>query len=149
MKTLKAWLPGLLALMLFVAAALWLPEPDATAQSNVTTFNTVQLDGLLRLSPQSAAVTTSFVITPTRSNVILSSTGAATSSTTTPVITTSARAGDVLIIRNANASNALVIDGTGGTVECGGNVTLGAQDSLALLYDASSQVWRCWAVRDN
>lgn len=149
MKLFKAWLPGVLSLMLFVAAALWLPEPEAAGQSNVTTFNTVQLDGLLRLSPQALAVTGTFIITPTRSNIILSSTVAATSSTSTPVITTSARAGDVLIIRNANASNALVMDGTGGTVECGANVSLGAQDSLALLYDASSRVWRCWAVRDN
>lgn len=149
MTNFKAWLPALLSAALFVAAMLLLPTPDATGQSNVTSFNTVQLDGLLRLSPQAATVTTTFIITPTRSNIVLSSTGAATSSTSTPIITTSARAGDLLIIRNSNASAALVVDGTGGTVECGANISLGAQDSMTVIYDASGQVWRCVAVRDN
>lgn len=146
MKFIKAVFPAILAGLVIALAVI---SGVAVAQSNDTTFDTVQLDGLLRLSPQTATVTTSFVITPVRSNIVLSSTGAATSSTTTGIITTTAKAGNIVILRNSNASAALVLDGTGGTIECGANISLGAQDSVWLMYDGSSKVWRCIALRDN
>jgi hypothetical protein len=120
----------------------------ASAQSNVTDFDSVTLSGKLRLRPQTVTITGSFIITPTRSNIVLSSSLAVTSSTTVAIITSTAGAGDVLLIRNDNASDAIVLDGAGGTLECGANITLGADDIVTVLYDGAGK-WRCTALRDN
>lgn len=76
----------------------------------------------------------------------ITSTAAVTTSTSTAVAN-GTRSGDLLILINANASDAIVVDGAGGNVECGGNVSLGAKDSIALIWDGSD--WRCWGDRNN
>ena len=105
------------------------------------------LAGGLILTQQSAAVTATFIITPTAPYIVLTSTGAYTSSTTTPIITTTAAAGQVLVVRNGNASDVLIIDGVGGTVECKANVALGASDTLTLIFNGLA--WNCLAGYDN
>lgn len=105
------------------------------------------LGGAFILNQQSETVTATFVITPTSPYIVMTSDTSYTSSTTTPIITTTATAGQVLILRNGNASDALVIDGTGGTVECKANVSLGASDTLTLIFNGSA--WNCVAGYDN
>ncbi len=105
--------------------------------------------GALILGQQSEVVTTSWIITPTAPYIVMTSIGAATSATANGIITTTATAGQVLILLNGNASDALTLDGTGGTVECKANVVLGAGDTVTLIYEATDLVWYCLAGYDN
>ena len=121
--------------------------PSWQVITNSVTTQKANVAGSFILSQQSEIVTATFIITPTAPYIVLSSTGAYTSSTSLPIITTTATTGQLLIIRNGNAADALVIDGTGGTVECKANVTLGASDTLTLIYNGT--VWNCVAGYDN
>lgn len=149
----------LLALALIVLLAAFVPVLGTTNFDSVTLSGNLRVGGTanvtgkttltggLVLAQQSETVTATFVITPTSPYIVMTSGAAYTSSTTTPIITTTATAGQVLILRNGNASDALVIDGTGGTVECKANVSLGASDTLTLIFNGS--VWNCVAGYDN
>lgn len=110
--------------------------------------STLDMGGALVLSQQSETVTAGFSLTPTSPYVVLSSSAVVTSSTATGIVTTTATAGQVVILRNGNASNAIVIDGTGGTVECKANVSLGAGDTLTLIYNGAGD-WNCVSSYDN
>jgi len=101
--------------------------------------------GGLTLGQQSETVTATFVITPTAPYIVITSDAAYTSDTTTPIV--AGTTGQVITIRNGNASDDLTIDGTGGTVECKGDVALGASDTLTLIYNGSD--WNCLAGYDN
>lgn len=105
--------------------------------------------GPLIVDRQNETVTATFIITPTSSNIVMTSDAAYTSSTTTPVITTTATDGQIIYLRNGNASDVLIVDGTGGTVECKANVSLGTKDIMTLMYDATDAVWYCQSVQDN
>lgn len=108
----------------------------------------VTLGGSFILAQQSETVTGSFSLDPASPYIVLTSTGGAyTSSTTTPILTATAVAGQVVIIRNGNASDALTLDGTGGTVECKADVVMGAGDVTTLIFNGST--WNCQSVRDN
>lgn len=75
-------LPILLALAIGGAWLLALNRVQpASAQLDVTNLNTLSLAGKLRLQPQTLTITGSFIITPTRSNIVLSSVLTVTSST--------------------------------------------------------------------
>ena len=111
------------------------------------TAGQVDVGDWLNLSQQTAiSVTAGAIITPTGTLQLLESAGAVTTSTTTP-IASGTEAGDLLILRNTNASDAITIDGTGGTVECKANVALGAQDTLTLVWNGAD--WVCIAGYDN
>lgn len=101
----------------------------------------------VKLGSQSAiSVTAGMTITPTGTYQSLTSDGAKTCSTTT-CIANGTTAGDLLILRNANASDVITIDGTGGNVECKTDKALGAQDTLTLIWNGSD--WVCLALSDN
>ena len=101
----------------------------------------------INLSAQSAVVVTAgSTITPTGTYQVITSTAAVTTSTTT-AIANGGETGDLLILRNANASNAITIDGTGGNVECKSDVALGAGDTLLLIWNGSD--WNCLSSYDN
>jgi len=91
-------------------------------------------------------VTAGSTITPTGTYQVITSTAAVTTSTTT-AIANGGETGDLLILRNANASNAITIDGTGGNVECKSDVALGAGDTLLLIWNGSD--WNCLSSYDN
>lgn len=103
--------------------------------------------GPLVLGAQSETVTATFTITPTAPYVVISSDSAYTSNTTTPIATTGVVTGQVVIVRNGNASDALTIDGTGGTVECKANLVLGASDTTTFIFNGTA--WNCLALYDN
>lgn len=109
--------------------------------------STLDMGGALVLAQQSETVTAGWSLTPTSPYVVLSSSAAVTSSTSTGIVTTTATAGQLLILRNGNASNAIVVDGTGGTVECKANVSLGAGDTLTLVFNGTD--WNCVSSYDN
>lgn len=109
--------------------------------------NSMTVAGDWILAQQSETVTGSFSITPESPYIVLSSSLAITSSTTAPITTTGMTAGQMVILRNGNASDAIIIDGTGGTVECKANVTLGASDTLTLIFNGTD--WNCVSSYDN
>lgn len=92
------------------------------------------------------AIAANVPITPTGTYQPITSTAAITCSTSCCVIS-GTRTGDILILRNANASNAIKIDGTGGNVECKSDVTLGAGDILWLIWNGTD--WNCLSGYDN
>ncbi len=107
----------------------------------------ITIDDWLDITAQTAiSVTAGAIITPTGSYQPLTSGGAVTTSTTTPIAAGTV-VGRVVILRNANASDAITIDGTGGTVECKANVVMGAGDTLTLFWTGAK--WNCLSSYDN
>jgi len=101
----------------------------------------------VKLGAQTAiSVTAGLTIAPTGTYQPLTSAGAKACSTTT-CIANGTTAGDLLILRNANASDVITIDGTGGNVECKSDVALGAGDTLSLIWNGAD--WNCIANHDN
>ena len=76
---------------------------------------------------------------------ITSTTGVTT--TTSTAIGNGTTAGDLLILRNANASDTITVDGTGANVECKTDKVLGAQDTLTLIWNGAD--WVCLSLSDN
>lgn len=92
------------------------------------------------------AVGAGATITPLGSNQPITSTASITTSTS-EAIADGTVAGQLLILRNANASDTITVDGTGGNVECKSDVVLGAQDTMMLLWNGAD--WVCLSTRDN
>jgi len=91
------------------------------------------------------SVTEGGIITPTGTYQPLTSAAAVTTSTTSPIA--AGATGQLLILENQNASDVIIIDGTGGTVECKANISLAAGDTLMLIYDGAD--WQCLSNYDN
>lgn len=115
--------------------------------SNITTTARASAGTFLNLAAQTAlSITNGWGITPTGTYQKIQSGVPVTTSATTPIVAGSS--GDLLILQNVNAADAIIVDGTGGTVECGANVTIDAGDTLSLIYDGSN--WVCIApLGDN
>lgn len=113
----------------------------------VATASSIAVGTWLKLGSQVAvAVTAGSTITPTGTMQPLTS-GSAVTTSTSEAIANGTTAGDVLILRNANASDTITIDGTGGNVECKTDKVLGAQDTLTLVWNGSD--WVCLSISDN
>lgn len=119
---------------------------DATVADDLTAADLIVGDWARVTASTNITLTAGLTITATGTYQPLTSSAAVTTSTTTAIADGSA-AGMLLLLRNANASNAIIIDGAGANVECGGNVTLGANDTLSLIWNGSD--WVCIALRDN
>lgn len=119
---------------------------DANITGAMTAADVTAGDWLHLTASATVAVGAAATITPLGSYQPITSTTGVTTSTSTAIADGSA-AGDVLILRNANASDTITVDGAGGNVECGGNIVLGANDALTLLWNGSD--WSCLALRDN
>ena len=115
-----------------------------------TTLNAsadVDVGTWLNLSARTAiSLTAAGIITPTGTYQPLTSAAAVTTSTTLAVAN-GGETGDLLLLRNANASAAITIDGTGGNVECKANIALGAGDTLTLIWNGTD--WNCQSSYDN
>lgn len=99
------------------------------------------------LSPGTTiSVTAGATITPTASYQPIQSASAVTTSTSN-AIADGAASGAVLILRNTNASDAITVDGAGANVECNGNIAIGANDVLTLIWNGTD--WTCLSLRDN
>ena len=86
-------------------------------------------------SPRTAVVVSAgSIITPTGTYQPLTSGGVVTTSTSL-AIANGVETGDLLLLRNANASDAITVDGTGGNVECKTDKALGAGDTLMLILE--------------
>ena len=86
------------------------------------------------------------IITPTGTYQPLTSTGVVAGSTS-KAIADGVETGDLLLLRNANASDAITVDGTGGNVECKTDKALGAGDTLMLIWNGAD--WNCLSLADN
>lgn len=122
----------------------------STLDSDLSLGGEVDLDGtdFLNLTPATTQeMSAGSALTPVGTFQPITSSGAVALSTTTSIVTTGAETGDLLILKNDNALDAITIDGTGGTVECKANVILGAQDTLWLVYNGTD--WVCLSGYDN
>jgi len=107
----------------------------------------VDIGDWINLSAQSTvAVSNGGTITAAGTYQTITSTAWVTTSTTTAVADGS-EAGDLLILRNGNASDNITVDGAGANVECGGDVVLGPNDTLLLIWNGSD--WVCLANHNN
>lgn len=88
------------------------------------------------------SVTAGAIITPTGTLQPLTSGSAVTTSTST-AIANGTTSGQLLILHNKNASDAITIDGAGANVECGGNQAIGPTDTLVLHWQTDD--WECVA----
>lgn len=123
----------------------------ATSTLGVTGLSTLTggatVAGWTTLTAQTTIVVTdTMTIAPTGTYQALSSTGAVACNTTTCIANGTVN-GQLLILRNANASDTITIDGTGANVECKADKVLGAQDTLTLLWNGAD--WVCLASSDN
>jgi hypothetical protein len=85
-------------------------------------------------------------ITPGGTYQQLTSASAVSTSTST-AIANGAEAGDLLLLRNANAVDAITVDGTGANVECKTDKALGPGDTLMLIWNGAD--WNCLSLADN
>lgn len=132
---------------LTTALTLTVSSGGANITGSIDGSADVDVGTWLNLSLQSTiAITEGDTITPTGTYQVITSSIACTTSTST-AIANGGETGDVLILRNGNAANAIVVDGTGANVECKANVSLGASDALMLIWNGSD--WNCVSNYDN
>jgi hypothetical protein len=123
---------------------------DVQAGATFNSGGTLAVSGFFNTTPTTAiSVTAGAIITPTGTLQPLTSFGAVTTSTSIPVYTSTFTAGDWVVLRNDNASDVIIIDGTGGSVECKADIALGAADTLILLLNDAGTAWNCLSNYDN
>lgn len=113
---------------------------DDTTLVDATVANLTAGDWLLLTPSTVISVTSGGIITPTGTLQGLTSGSAVTTSTST-AIANGTTSGQLLILFNKNASDAITIDGAGANVECGGNQAIGATDHLVLQWQNDD--WEC------
>lgn len=124
-----------------------LAAADLTLTGDLSVAGDVDFGGWAQVDAQTAiSVTAGATITPTGTLQRLESAGAVTTSTSR-AIADGATVGDLLILINMNATNAITVDGTGGNVECKTDKALGAKDTLMLMWGGSD--WYCLSLSDN
>jgi len=125
---------------------------DLTASDDITATddliaNDLSVTDWLQIDAQTAiSVTAGAIITPTGTYQPLESASAVTCSTST-CVADGATAGDLLILINTNASDAITIDGTGANVECASDIAMAAGETITLLWDGTD--WQCLANFDK
>jgi len=113
----------------------------------VATLSSVSVGTWVKLGAATPiSVTGGSTITPAGTYQPLTSAGPVTCNTTT-CIANGTTAGDLLILRNANTTDGITIDGAGGNVECKSDVALAGGDTLTLIWNGSD--WNCLATYDN
>ena len=107
---------------------------------------TTTLADFVVVSPQVFTVTAGLSITVSSSYMKINSAAPVTTDTTEPIVAGS-YTGQIVIIENVNASDAITIDGTGGTVECKADIALASLDTATMMFDGTQ--WVCLSVYDN
>jgi len=115
---------------------------DDTTLVDATVANLTAGDWLLLTPSTVISVTSGGIITPTGTLQPLTSGSAVTTSTST-AIANGTTSGQLLILFNKNATDAITIDGAGANVECGGNQAIGPTDHLVLQWQTDD--WECIA----
>lgn len=101
----------------------------------------------LNLTAQTAiSVTAAGTITPTGTYQPLTS-GSAVTTSTSAAVSDGSVTGALLLLENQNAADVIIVDGTGGNVECKADVALGAGDTLLLIWNGTD--WYCLSGYDN
>ena len=120
---------------------------DLTVNDDLSVLGDFYVDKFAVLDAATAiSVTAGATITPLQSYQPLQSGGVVTTSTSTAVAN-GATTGQLLILVNTNASDAITIDGAGGNVECGGDKALGKNDALTLVWNGAD--WVCVMYQNN
>jgi len=113
---------------------------DDTTLVDATVANLTAGDWLLLTPSTVISVTSGGIITPTGTLQGMTSGSAVTTSTST-AIANGTTSGQLLILFNKNATDAITIDGAGANVECGGNQAIGPTDHLVLEWQTDD--WEC------
>lgn len=113
---------------------------DDTTLVDATVANLTAGDWLLLTPSTVISVTSGGIITPTGTLQGMTSGSAVTTSTST-AIANGTTSGQLLILFNKNATDAITIDGAGANVECGGNQAIGPTDHLVLQWQNDD--WEC------
>jgi len=113
---------------------------DDTTLVDATVANLTAGDWLLLTPSTVISVTSGGIITPTGTLQGMTSGSAVTTSTST-AIANGTTSGQLLILFNKNATDAITIDGAGANVECGGNQAIGPTDHLVLQWQTDD--WEC------
>lgn len=116
-------------------------DGDITVGDDLVVTDDATIGGNVILTSATQAITAGTSIVPSAAYLVLTSTGEYTTSATAAITTTGILTGQLLIIRNGNASDVIHIDGTGGTVECKANLDLGASDTEMFIFNGSD--WNC------
>ena len=114
---------------------------DASVAGNLTVGEFIQPSKVATVT-----VTAGSTITPTGTYQPLASGGVVATSTSV-AIADGTTLGQLLLLINGNASDAITIDGTGGNVECKTDKALGAKDTLLLFWGGAD--WYCLSLSDN
>jgi len=120
---------------------------DFSSAGGLTLADKATVGTYLTLSAQAFTFGAGEPITPTKTYVVITTTASIATSTTVPIVAAGHAAGEILILRNGNASDTITIDGTGGTVECKADIVMGASDTATFINNGSK--WNCLAVYDN
>ncbi len=146
--------------VLAIVQVLAMPDEQGLVGQNVTGFTSVNVsddlavgddttladatigDWLMLTPSTTISVTAGAIITPTGTLQPLTSGSAVTTSTST-AIANGTTSGQLLILHNKNATDAITIDGAGANVECGGNQAIGPTDTLVLHWQTDD--WECVA----
>ena len=146
--------------MLAIVQVLAMPDEQGLVGQSVTGFTSVNVeqdlavgddttladatvDDWFGITPSTTiSVTAGSIITPTGTLQPLTSGSAVTTSTST-AIANGTTSGQLLILHNKNATDAITIDGAGANVECGGNQAIGPTDTLVLHWQTDD--WECVA----
>lgn len=115
---------------------------DDTTMTDATAANLTAGDWFFFAPSTAISVTSGGIITPTGTLQPLTSGSAVTTSTST-AIANGTTSGQLLILHNKNATDAITIDGAGANVECGGNQAIGPTDHLVLQWQTDD--WECVA----
>ncbi len=118
----------------------------ATTSGALNAGTTLSVTTWFGMAPQDFVLVAGEPITPTGTYMRITSAGVITCSTSRCIVDGS-RHGDILILENANAADAITIDGTGGNVECKSDVVLDQDDTLILIWNAAD--WICLSGYDN
>jgi hypothetical protein len=123
------------------------PVAAIAGNGAINGFADIDVGTWINYSAQSTfVVVASLPITPTGTYQPLSS-AASVATDTTSAIADGGETGDLLILRNINASDTITVDGVGGNVECKADIVMGAGDTIGLIWNGAD--WNCLYVRDN
>jgi hypothetical protein len=117
-----------------------------TAAISVSEGLDVTFGSSLALTPDPQTLVAGSIISSTETYALVTSAAAITTSTAT-AIQAGTITGQLILLRNGNAADAITVDGTGGTVECKADVALGASDTLLLIWNGAD--WNCLSSYDN
>ncbi|MFH1719076.1 MAG: hypothetical protein ABIF19_17110 [Planctomycetota bacterium] len=109
--------------------------------------NEFRVSGIAAFTPTTEVLATTFTIPATTASALWLSSATTVTSDTTDAIADGRLDGQILLLKNINASDSIVIKNSANTDLGSGDVTLGATDQIMLVWDGT--LWSKLFVADN